>query len=329
MLLQPKICQTSRGCAHKPRTWLLQNNSQQQPAPSWLPFAPWAFVLLWSAGYGVAKLSLEYTTPLNLLALRFIFTALILGVAVMLMRIRLPGWQIIKINIIVATFIHVLHFGMVYGGLALGASAGVIALFAASQPILVELAASLFRCKPPHLVLMFGLVMGMAGAVWVIVARDEFEGQALLGALMGFGAVVGLSIGTAYERRHKPGGHPLGNYLVQYLYAAAVSVPLALLVEGVQIDPDPNLIMAVSYLVIGNAITGVFLLLTMVRHGALSKVTSVMFLVPGLGALIAWLVVGEAMPPAAWPGIMLAAAGVLLVLYGGRLTGQRSAKSSI
>jgi len=35
------------------------------------------------------------------------------------------------------------------------------------------------------------------------------------------------------------------------------------------------------------------------------------------------------MPPAAWPGIALAAAGVLLVLYGGRLTGQRSAKSSI
>ncbi len=84
-----------------------------------------------------------------------------------------------------------------------------------------------------------------------------------------------------------------------------------------------------GYLVVGNAITGVFLLLTMVRHGALSKVTSVMFLVPGLGALIAWLVVDEAMPPAAWPGIALAAAGVLLVLYGGRLTGQRSAKSSI
>jgi hypothetical protein len=30
---------------------------------------------------------------------------------------------------------------------------------------------------------------------------------------------------------------------------------------------------------------------------------------------IAWLVVGEVMPVEAWPGIVLAAAGVLLVLY--------------
>ena len=35
----------------------------------------------------------------------------------------------------------------------------------------------------------------------------------------------------------------------------------------------------------------------------------------GIAALIAWLVVGEVMPVEAWPGIVLAVAGVLLVLY--------------
>ena len=40
-----------------------------------------------------------------------------------------------------------------------------------------------------------------------------------------------------------------------------------------------------------------------------------MFLVPGMAALIAWLVVAEVMLFDAWPGIGLGAAGVLLVLY--------------
>ena len=56
-------------------------------------------------------------------------------------------------------------------------------------------------------------------------------------------------------------------------------------------------------------------MLTMVRFGAISRVTSIMFLVPGIAALIAWLVVDEVMLFDAWPGIGLAAAGVLLVLY--------------
>ena len=72
---------------------------------------------------------------------------------------------------------------------------------------------------------------------------------------------------------------------------------------------------ALSYLVLGNSLLGIFLMLTMVRFGAISQVTSIMFLVPGTAALIAWFVVDEVMPIRAWPGIILAAVGVLLVLY--------------
>jgi len=69
---------------------------------------------------------------------------------------------------------------------------------------------------------------------------------------------------------------------------------------------------------LGNSLLGIFIMLTMVRFGAMAKVTSIMFLVPGVAAVIAWLVVDEVMPIEAWPGIGLAAAGVLLVLYSGR-----------
>jgi uncharacterized membrane protein len=51
------------------------------------------------------------------------------------------------------------------------------------------------------------------------------------------------------------------------------------------------------------------------RFGAISRVTSVIFLVPGIVILIAWMVVDEVMHVEAWLGITLAAAVVLLVLY--------------
>ena len=57
--------------------------------PRWLPIAPWLFLFVWSAGYGVAKLALESTTPLNLLAFRFVGAALVLIPFVLTIR---PAW---------------------------------------------------------------------------------------------------------------------------------------------------------------------------------------------------------------------------------------------
>ena len=51
------------------------------------------------------------------------------------------------------------------------------------------------------------------------------------------------------------------------------------------------------------------------RFGAISQVTTIMFLVSGITALNAWLVLDEVMPVEVWTGIAVAAAGVLLVLY--------------
>lgn len=60
---------------------------------------------------------------------------------------------------------------------------------------------------------------------------------------------------------------------------------------------------------IRKVVSGSSLMLIMVRFGAISQFTSIMFLVPVIVVLFAWLVVGEVLP-------MLATAGVLIVLFG-------------
>ncbi|HAN81281.1 MAG TPA: EamA/RhaT family transporter [Gammaproteobacteria bacterium] len=283
--------------------------------PRWLPIAPWLFVFVWSAGYGVAKLALESTTPLNLLALRFVGATLVLLPFVCMVRPPRPSKQAFLDLLIVATLLQLGYFLCIYVGLALGASAGVMALFAASQPVLIGMVASLVNRRIPSAKIWVGLLIGLAGASWVIFVQGQFSDGALLGAILGFVAVVFLSLGQVYDKRQRPECHPLMIYIIQYTFASVVSITIALFFEGYQTAWSPSMLGALSYLVFGNSLLGIFLMLTMVRFGAISQVTSVMFLVPGIAALIAWLVVDEVMPFAAWPGIGLAAAGVLLVLY--------------
>jgi drug/metabolite transporter (DMT)-like permease len=241
--------------------------------------------------YGVAKLALESTTPLNLLALRFFSATVALLPFVLIFRPTWPNKRAFKDLLVVATFLQLGHFLCIYFGLSLGASAGVLALFAASQPVLIAIVASLVNPHVPPARIWAGLMVGLAGASWVIFVQGHFSDGALLGAVLGFVAVVSLSLGQVYDKRQRAQGHPLFVYVIQYAFASFVSVSVALYFEGYQTDWTPSMI------------------------GAISQVTSIMFLVPGIAALIAWLVVGKVMPVEAWPGIVLAAAGVLLVLY--------------
>ena len=50
----------------------------------------------------------------------------------------------------------------------------------------------------------------------------------------------------------------------------------------------------------------------MIRRGEVSRVSALFFLVPPMAALIGWLLLDEQMPPLAWVGLGLAAAGVAL-----------------
>jgi len=283
--------------------------------PNWLPIAPWVFVIVWSAGYAVAKLALEYTTPLNLMVLRFFGAWLLLLPLVLWFRPIWPDRRALRDLLVVATFIQLVHFGCVYTGLALGASASMLALFAASQPVLITLVAAAVQRQSPLPRVWLGLALGLSGAAWVIWVQGDFSQGVLIGALLGFFAVVGLSIGQVYEKRQRPDCHPLLVYFIQYGYATLVSLPVALGLEGYTVTWSEPLIGSLLYLVLGNSLLGIFLMLTMVRFGAISQVTSIMFLVPGLAALIAWVLIGEVMPVIAWAGIGLAAAGVLLVIY--------------
>jgi drug/metabolite transporter (DMT)-like permease len=272
---------------------------------------PWLFLCVWSSGYAVAKLALEYTDPLNLLAYRYIGASLFVLPIIWYLRLALPHWQQIKGLIATGFFLHIGHFGTLYIGMKLGASANIMSLFAASQPVLIILASAAFIKQWPSWQVWLGLLLGLSGAAWVIGIDMQGQTGYLLGALLGFLAVLGMSIGQVIEKQRKIHIHPLMATGVQYVFAALVSIPLAWFVEGFSFNPEPTFFLSTAHLCIVNTVVGIMLMFAMVRNGSLAQATSIMFLVPAVAALLAWPIVGETVPFIAVPGMLLAMAGAI------------------
>lgn len=287
--------------------------------PLWLILAPALFLILWSAGFAVAKIGLRHAEPMTLLALRYLLAVAVLIPAALILRPPLPKTARAWGDVAVTGFlIQVVYFGLCYTAFKSGVSAGGVAIIVCLQPILVGLIAPRFVGEKVGLARWIGLGLGLAGAATVILARSGVSAENPLGLLAAIGGLMGMTGGTLYEKRFGVGQHPALSNLIQYGVGAAFTLPLALLTESLAIDWSAEFLWVMAYLVIGNSLVSMTLLLAMIRAGEVARVSSLFYLVPPLSALCAWPLLGEAMPPLAWAGMALAAAGVFIAGRAGR-----------
>ena len=284
--------------------------------PVWLLAAPVIFLLLWSGGFAVAKLGLQHVQPLTLLALRYVCVLLLLIPVALILRPPLPKTLRAAADVAVTGFlIQVVYFGLCYVAFKSGVSAGAVAIIVCLQPILVALAA-------PHLVGetvsgqgWLGLALALGGATVVILARSKVAAENPFGLACTVLALLGMTGGTLYEKKFGVTHHPVTANLIQYAVGAAFAVPLAIATESLQVQWDAQFVWVMLYLVLGNSLLAMTLLLAMIRAGEVSRVSALFYLVPPLAALFAWPMLGEVMPPLGWLGMALAAAGVAMASY--------------
>jgi len=262
--------------------------------PLWLALAPALFLGLWSAGYAIAKIALLYAEPMTLLVLRFGFVVAAMIVFFAIFRPPLPATKAEWGHLAIVGFlIQAVYFGMCYLAFRTGVAAGTLALFMSLQPILVA-------------IVMPRWTGGSIG--W----RRWIGPPSLYGFLFTAMALAGITGGTLWEKRFGLNHHPITANLIGYSAGLIVIVPAMLGLETMQVNWTWSFSAALAYLVIGNSVIAVGLLLAMIRAGDVSRVSALFFLVPPLAALLAWFLLGEIMPPTAWAGMALAAVGVFL-----------------
>lgn len=281
--------------------------------PAWLPMAPYIFLLFWSGGFTAAKIGLEYSTPLAFLTARYLLVLVILIPPALVLRPALPKnietWRAV---ILTGAIVQGCYFSITYIAFALGVSASLMALLVSLQPILVALAAPRLAGERINRSAWIGLMLGLAGAVLVIQSRAQMEIVTPIGVGLCLIALFTITAGTLFEKRHGAGGHLVMINLIQYTTGLIIVVPLMLLFETPQVSIGLPFAATVGYLAVANSLIGISLLLAMIRHGAVTKVSALFFLVPPMASIIAWLVIGEPMSPTVWIGLAVATIGVAL-----------------
>ena len=274
--------------------------------------APWLFLLLWSAGFPIAKVALADASPLVVLSLRYAFSLLILFVLWLIIRPPLPtsaaAWRHLAV---VGFLVQVLYFGLIYVSMSLGMSAGVSALIVSLQPLVIGLASPWFLGESVSRRQWLGLLLGFGGTILVVSAQTGTTSLSWLELLLAIGSLLGISGGMLYERRFGTAQHIVTANLVQYSVGLIVCAPL-LMFEDSHLTITSSFSWALAYLVIGNSLIAVTLLLALSRVGRSAKVASLFFLVPPGAALLSFLILGERIALLAWPGMLVAIAGVAL-----------------
>jgi len=274
---------------------------------------PFLFILMWSSGYVVGKLALPFAGPFTLLVLRFGLAALVLLFVALLTRAPWPRQRAHYAHlVVVGLLVQALQFGGLYTGLKLGVSAGVSALIIGAMPLCTAFGAGVFLHERVGVRQWIGLGAGIAGVLLVALGK----GGAWDTGAAGIGAVVlalaGITLGTLYQKKYCAGLDLRTGGCIQLAVATAVTLPLALGLEGWQVTWTPTLILASGWLSVVNSIGAVSLLFLMMRRGDASRVASLFYLIPGTTALMGFAILGERLGALSIAGFAVTAGAVYL-----------------
>ena len=93
--------------------------------PLWLFAAPIIFLILWSAGFAVAKIAVAHAQPFTILALRYCLVLVVLAPAALILRPAFPATPRAWVDVAIVGFlIQVAYFGLCYLAFKSGTSAG-------------------------------------------------------------------------------------------------------------------------------------------------------------------------------------------------------------
>ncbi len=281
------------------------------PAPLAVPAV---FVLLWSTGFIGARLGLPHAEPLTFLSLRYVAVlALMLPVA-LIVRATWPSTTRDAAHIAIAgALIQGGYLGSVFSALHAGMSAGVVALIVGMQPLLTAAAAGHLLGERVALRQWAGLVLGLVGVTLVVgqkVATDGLNPASLILSLL---ALASITLGTLYQKRYCPSFDVRSGSVIQFAAALAVTLPLALVFETMEVRWTGEFVFALGWLVLVLSLGATTLLFRLIAHGAATRVTSLFYLTPAVTAIMAWLMFDERLRMIALAGMAIAVVGVALV----------------
>ena len=279
---------------------------------------PLVFVGLWSSAFVTAKVGVQYATPFAMLMVRFGIVSGLFGVIMLALwqwrktAPAIPERPVLALTALVGVLFHGVYLGSVFFALSKGLSAGIAALIVSLQPLLASGFAIILFDEKLRPVQILGMLAGITGVVLVLLPKMD-------GALpiIGLAAVtVGLAAvtcGTLLQK--KIGGRIdlLTSNIVQSLAATGFFVVICATIEPPRIDWQPSFLLALAWMVLMISLGAYLILMVMIRRDSMAAVSSLMFLVPPVTAIIAAVGFDEPLTLLGIIGFCVTSGGVYLV----------------
>jgi drug/metabolite transporter (DMT)-like permease len=280
---------------------------------------PWIFVWVWSTGFLVAKFGQPYAEPFTLLSIRFAAAMLVLLLIIPSFKGSWPGTPRLWLHsMLVGLLIHGIYLGGVFQAIALGMPAGLSSMVIGLQPLVMALLAGLMLKEQVTRWQWLGLVIGLGGLYLVLAERFAWQSDQIFDGFSGWSAVLvtaslmGISVGSVYQKKFCQGMNLLTSIWWQYLAAALFCFVVALMFESRNVDWQWAFVLSLSWQVLALSIGAILLLMLMINLGESARVASLFYLVPPAVALQAWWWFDEQLGLQALLGVGLIAVGVAL-----------------
>ena len=280
--------------------------------------APILFVLLWSTGFIGARYGLPYIEPMTFLAVRMSFVVLAMLPIALVSGARWPDATQAGHSLAIGILVHGIYLGGVFIAISHGVPAGISALIPGLQPILTSPIASRFMGEKVTPLQWLGLLLGLGGVALVLHDRQMIAEASPLGWAASVVSLVGITLGTLYQKRHSGNIDWRTGNVLQYLAVAAFFWILSFAFETRTIQWTGELVFAISWLVLVLSVATVALMYWLIRRSPATGFASLFYLVPATTALFAYALFGEKLDGLSIDGMVICAAGVLIVNRGGR-----------
>ncbi|HUL89014.1 MAG TPA: DMT family transporter [Pseudolabrys sp.] len=278
--------------------------------------APVLFVFLWSTGFIGARYGLPYIEPLTFLSVRMAFVVVIMAAIALIGRAKVPDVRRVQHALVAGSLVHGLYLGGVFTAISQGVPAGISALIPGLQPILTSTIANRFMGETVTRIQWLGLALGLAGVVLVLHDRTIVLAGSTVGWIASLLSLVGITLGTLYQKRYCGDIDWRAGNLVQYIGAGLLFAFGAYAFETREIHWSGELIFAIAWLVLVLSIAAIGLMYWLIRRSAATSFASLFYLVPGVTALFAFFLFGERLDAISISGMVICAGGVVLANRG-------------
>lgn len=278
-----------------------------------LPFAIGVFCLLWSYAFVAGKIGVTHCPPLVLLAARFSLAGILILGATLVRGDWSLSWRDVLIFAVLGIANNALYLGLGYTGLQ-SVSAGLGGLIVSANPVFTAALAALLLGEGMTWRKASGLLLGIIGVTLIVWHRLSVGTDSLHGIIFTLASLASIVAGTILFKLLAPRGSLWIGNGVQNLAAGIVLTPVALTFADIHaIDFTASLIGAFAFLVLGGSILAYWLWFHLLKVCGATAASAYHFLMPPLGMLFAYLVLGEHVEARDLLGIIPVALGIYLV----------------